>query len=373
MAEVSQRTWKIPGQRMKRKAWGFTLTTMVDGKRTRTKNYRAEWSKEQAEEALAKALLKVEAPKAQASGITFGAACEKYLAAKARKKSVAEIGRVLNSLKAYFGADTPLSEITANRISQWQAERLATMSRQTAKPLSLASINHPMANLRGVLRMAHQRWEVLEKLPQKQHRLRWLTPEEADRLLAACRASRNTGLVDLVEFCMFTGLRQAEALELTWDRVDRSRGVVLMEITKSNRRREVPLNSRADAALLRRVPREGAGLVFGAKSFDHFRSAWERAVRHAKVPDFRFHDLRHTFASWAVQRGATLQEIKDLLGHSSLAMVLRYAHLAPEHLRTAVSRLDGIVSDAPVPAEITSRRAQGRAQEHLQLVGGLRK
>ena len=67
----------------------------------------------------------------------------------------------------------------------------------------------------------------------------------------------------------------------------------------------------------------------------------------SKVADFRFHDLRHTFASWSVQRGASLHEVKDLLGHHSLAMVLRYAHLAPENLRSAVSRLDEVLSATP--------------------------
>ena len=70
----------------------------------------------------------------------------------------------------------------------------------------------------------------------------------------------------------------------------------------------------------------------------------------AKVRQMRFHDLRHTFASWAVQRGATLQEVKDLLGHSSLAMVMRYAHLSPEHLRKAVGRLDGLLTTVAVSA-----------------------
>jgi site-specific recombinase XerD len=78
-----------------------------------------------------------------------------------------------------------------------------------------------------------------------------------------------------------------------------------------------------------------------------------------------FHDLRHTFASWAVQRGATLQEIKDLLGHHSLAMALRYGHLAPEHLRSAVARLD-----AALPARDL---AQGSAQEATSEVGLLSK
>jgi integrase len=168
--------------------------------------------------------------------------------------------------------------------------------------------------------------------------------------LVKCRKSKNAVLADLVEFCLFTGLRQAEALGLTWERVDRSRGVVLMEMTKSGRRREVPLNSEADAALMRRGPRD-SGLVFGSTSWYIFRSHWKDAVAAAKIDNFRFHDLRHTFASWAVQRGATLQEVKDLLGHSSLAMVMRYAHLSPEHLRKAVARLDGMLgSSREVPA-----------------------
>src|SRR2546422_923731 len=106
MAEVNQRKWKIPGQRTKRLAWGYTLT--VNGKRT--KSYRSEWSKEQAQEALAKALLQIEAPKPQASGITFAQAVDRYLATKARKRSIGEDKRQLEHLKSALGADTPLSQ-----------------------------------------------------------------------------------------------------------------------------------------------------------------------------------------------------------------------------------------------------------------------
>ncbi len=104
----------------------------------------------------------------------------------------------------------------------------------------------------------------------------------------------------------------------------------------------MPLNSEADAALVRRGPLN-ADLVFGTTSWYAFRPYWQAAVAAAKITDFHFHDLCHTFASWAVQRGATLQEVKDLLGHSSLAMVMRYAHLSPEHLRKAVARLEGVL------------------------------
>jgi integrase len=195
---------------------------------------------------------------------------------------------------------------------------------------------------------------------EAQGRLRWLTPEEAARLLSACREAKSPILADLVEFCLFTGARQAEALTLVWERVDRSRGVVLLEETKSGRRREIPLNCETDAVLVRRAPRP-SGLVFGSSSWYAFRTSWERAVVAAKIGNFRFRDLRHTFASWAVQRGATLQEVKDLLGHSSLAMVMRYAHLSPEHLRTAVGRLDGLLTTPPDSAHETNGARDLRA------------
>jgi integrase len=143
-------------------------------------------------------------------------------------------------------------------------------------------------------------------------------------------------------------------------------GVILLEVTKSGRRREVPLNNEADAALVRQGPRE-AGPVFGTSSWYAFRKTWEAAVKTAKVPDFHFHDLRHTFASWAIQRGATLPELKDLLGHSSLAMVMRYAHLSPEHLRSAVSRLEGVLTPAEpaVPEyDLVSEHAANHSSDH---------
>jgi len=123
----------------------------------------------------------------------------------------------------------------------------------------------------------------------------------------------------------------------------------VLDVTKNGRRREVPLNGRADAVLARRGS-HAHGRVSGSNW-----NAFEGAVARAKLEDFRFHDLRHTFASWTVQRGATLQEVKDLLGHSTLAMVMRYAYLSPEHLRSAVARLDTALP--------TASSAQVSAQE----------
>jgi integrase len=141
-------------------------------------------------------------------------------------------------------------------------------------------------------------------------------------------------------------MRQADLLGLTWDRVDHSRGVVLLEITKSGRRREVPLNARADAVLARRGRRR-RGESSNSARWATYRTAWDRACEKAKLTYVRFHDTRHTFASWAIQRWVTLAEVRDLLGHHSLSMVQRYAHLSPDHLRAATAALDDVLPAAP--------------------------
>jgi integrase len=370
MAEVNQRAWRPRGQRAKKKAWGYTI--QVDGKQV--KSYRAEWTKDDAEKELAKVKLGIEqAPKATATGITLGEASDRYVKEKSRKRTVAEDRRLFDRvLLPALGKETPLADVTAAAISKFRSDRLGTTSPRRKKddgssaPIAAASVNRPLALLRHLLRIACHEWEVISTVPriklekEPQGRLRWLEPEAARSLLAACRESRNPALVDLVEFALFTGLRQSEAVELTWDRVDFSRGVIRLELTKSGKRREVQLNAGADAVLVRRGPKP-AGYVFAPGRWDAFRTAWENAVKRASLDDFRFHDLRHTFASWAVQRGASLSEVKELLGHSSLTMVLRYAHLAPEHLRRAVSRLDGVLQITPA-TDSPDFSAHGSAQ-----------
>jgi integrase len=360
---VNQREWRIPGQRTKRLAWGFSVT--VGGKRI--KSYKAEWSRDDAKEAEAKALLQIEAPKPQPAGITFAQAVDRYLLAKARKRTLDSDKLYFTQFKATFGADTLLTDVTAARISAWKADRLGAISPQSKEPYSAAAINRPLAALRHLLRLAHEEWEVLPTVPkirmerEPQGRLRWLTEDEISRLLSACLKSRNPELHAAVIIAINTGLRRGELLDLTWDRIDLSRGAIRLEITKSGKRREVPLNDDSYAALVSLKPKP-AGPVFRTRDI---RTAYENAVKAAKLDDVTFHTLRHTFASWAVMRGVSMRELQELLGHATLAMTMRYAHLAPEHLRTAVSRLAGLTSHA----EVASDRAQGRAHEPSSLVG----
>jgi integrase len=293
--------------------------------------------------------------------MTLAEAFDRYFKAKARKRSLDEDERIAKHLKSRVrgygtarrdpgqpnqrvqGEPDGGREVTPWQRAVWRVDQPA--ARPPTSPAAAGA-----RKVGGVPAVPCIR---LEK--EAQGRLRWLTPEEAIKLLTKCREQKNPALVDLVELALYTGMRQGELLELTWGRVDRARGVVLLEITKSGRRREVPLNSPADATLARRAPAAQADvLVFGSRSWNTFRKSWEAALEAGQLGDFHFHDLRHTFASWAVQWGVTLAELKDLLGHATLAMVMRYAHLAPEQLRSAVSRLDDVL----VPARSGRNRAE---------------
>ncbi len=317
--------------------------------------YKAEWTQDDAEAELAKALLKIEPAKPKGPGITLAQAADRYLASKARKRTIEADRRQLELLKAEFGAETLLAEITASRISEYKARRLAAVRKigegeaSVERRLTAAAVNRPLALLRHLLRLAHEEWEAIDNVPrirfekEPQGRLRWLTQEEITRLLDAAAKSRNKGLRAAMIVALNTGLRLGELLGLTWERVDLSRGVIRLELTKSGRRREVPLNAESYDALVTLKPK-ASGRVFRTKSV---RKAYENAVTNARLDDVNFHTLRHTFASWAVMRGVSLKELQELLGHSSLAMTMRYAHLAPERLRSAVTRLEGLTGSKP--------------------------
>ena len=242
----------------------------------------------------------------------------------------------------YFAAETPLAQITAARISAWKAQRLAATCPQTKRHYSAAAINRPLAALHHLLKLAHEEWEVLPAVPkirlekEAQGRLRWLEPDEQARLLAACRASRNPQLANIVTVALETGLRVSELLGLTWDRVDLSRGVIRLELTKSGRRREVPMRQ-AVYDVLASLPEPREGRVW---RLQNIRTAFENAVAAARIDNLHFHDLRHSFASWFMMRGGQLQTLKEILGHADLKMTLRYAHLAPEHLRSEMLKTE---------------------------------
>jgi len=205
--------------------------------------------------------------------------------------------------------------------------------------VSRGTINRQRALLSRICGVAVE-WGYLASNPVKRvrpfreapSRMRYLTGEEASRLVAAIRSD----VRPLILFLLHTGARRGEALALDWSDVDFVRRLVRLRITKNGDSRTVPISASL-LATLNAMPRK-VGRVFPFTPFG-LRRPWRAALKVASLQDFRLHDLRHCAASFAVQGGVPIQAVAQLLGHRSLQMTLKYAHLAPGHLRGAVEAI----------------------------------
>lgn len=251
--------------------------------------------------------------------------------------------------------DRPADRITA-------ADVAAVRGRLVDDGASGTTANHYVTALSAVFTAAWREWQIvpehplrgLRRLPEPQGRLRFLTEEEIPRLLAACRESTNPLLYPAVVLSLATGMRRGELRRLQWEHVDLQRGVIRLEVTKTKRRRSVPLIGEA-LEVLRRLSverRQVTTFVFpshdGRQGMD-LRVPWENARAKAGLVDFHWHDLRHTAASYLVMSGAHLRTVGEILGHASMATTMRYAHLSPEHLakdsRAAQAKMFGTAPD----------------------------
>lgn len=217
------------------------------------------------------------------------------------------------------------------------------------------TINRELSVISATVNHAVRRWGVpvtnpvrYQWLKAEPPRLRYLTPEEAARLIAIAETLRED-LADFIRLALHTGCRKNELLTLKWTDVNMLRRYITLrpEQTKSNRRRAIPLNKTALQAMARLAQDNKTQWVFArrkngtvgerVKALDWL---FRKAVSLAGIEDFRIHDLRHTFASWLVSEGVELVKVRDLLGHTSIKMTERYAHLMPDRLHDAVETLD---------------------------------
>ena len=362
MATVQRRTWLSrgpTGHKVSKVAWGYTV--QVNGKQER--KFSAGWTKDTARDALAARILERDTPPAPATPKTLGEVAQDYLDFKRGKgkRSIRQDEQILTKLKARLGAGTLLAGLTAQRIAQYDRDRVVEKSK-LGRPVTPSTVNRELAILRHLLRLAEE-WGYIDKVPkirlarEPEGRLRFLAEDEIPRLLAACEAKtpKSPCLLPIVTMALHTGMRKGEILGLTWERVDFARGVVRLEQTKSGRRREIPMNQ-ADYDALSALPGPRAeGYVFrkrDGRAWGNIRTAFEDACREVKVEDFRFHDLRHTCASWLVMKGRSLKEVQEILGHREFTMTLRYAHLSPDRLREAVASLEGFSTKSAQSAKI---------------------
>ena len=376
MAKIIRREWTIAGplgKRVRHVAFGYTL--VVNGQRER-KVSSAWTSKEDAMQALSERQQQVRAGQTDRPlDVTLGHVVERYLKFKADhgKRSLHEDKRIFEKqLVPAFGAGLLIRQLSAEKIATYEEQRITKVSAWT--------VRNELTVLRHLLRLAHRKWSYLDRVPEielpkaPRGRTRYLNEGEIKKLLAACAESRNKHLGLIVTLAINTGMRKSEILNLRWERIDMSADLgfnarITLYDTKNGEARGVPLNRAAIAALttLQPDPEKREGSVFKRKNgedWGQIRTAFEKAVERAGLADFRFHDLRHTAASHLAMRGRSLREIQEVLGHKSFSMTLRYAHLSPAHLRTAVESLDGLTAGSTLDPMAHKMAQNAESQEN---------
>jgi integrase len=228
-----------------------------------------------------------------------------------------------------------------------------------------ATVVRYLAVLSHAFSVAVKEWEWLSESPMpkvakpkvRNDRARFLNEDECKRLLAAAKGSANSYMHTILLTALSTGMRYTEIMTLRWRDVlvdaSASTALIVLNDTKNGERRGVPLVGGALRGILklRETQEKTKGSKFSSDdllfpSADHptkpveIRKAWETTLGRAKITDFRFHDLRHTAASYLAMDGATAPEIAEVLGHKDLKMVKRYAHLGKEHMIKIVSRMN---------------------------------
>lgn len=273
---------------------------------------------------------------------TWDQAAAKFLEETSYKRTHEWDKSMLRWFQPYLGGKD-LLDINRALLDQVKAIR--------AKGSSPATVNRYMALVRTILRKACNDWEWLDRVPKvgmfkdPEGRIRSLSREEFSRLLAELPDH----LADMARFAVATGLRQANVTGLQWKQISLERRHLWVSGAehKNGRPHSVPLNQAAIDVLLKRQG-EHPTHVFtyeGKPIIQVNTKAWRNALQRAGIFDFRWHDLRHTFATWHREAGTPTHELQRLGGWKTQAMVERYAHVAPEGLQIAASRLDSVMQN----------------------------
>jgi len=243
----------------------------------------------------------------------------------------------IKCLNVYFG-EKYLSEITPFLIEGFKAQRM-----KVVKP---ATVNRALACLKSMFNRAIT-WKkfrgdnpvkAVKFFKEESGRLRFLEKYEIAQLLENC----NSYLKPIVILALNTGMRRGEIYNLQWQDVDFAHGLIHLLKTKNNEKREIPMNALVRETLLNIDKDPRIPYVFyndEGKPFYNLRKSFFTACKKSAIFNFRFHDLRHTFASQLVMAGVDLNTVRELLGHKSLEMTLRYSHLSQGHKERAVELL----------------------------------
>ena len=282
--------------------------------------------------------------------ITVGQLIDRYIKEVIPQKKSGKVQmQQLIRWKELLG-DVRLYALTTNRILQARSV-IAEQKTRYGKPVSNATVNRYHAALGHALKVAEMQYGWIErnpmrkvpKLKEPQGRVRYLEEEELSRLLDACSKSTNKFLFTIVLIAVTTGMRKSEILNLKWSDIDLERSTALIEEPKNGQRRSVHFVDAVIARLdtLKNVNSKKSIYVFPGKSNLNsidIKSSWYRATDQAQLEDFRFHDLRHTAASYLAMDGASIPQLAAILGHRSHQMASRYAHLSDASTQSIVEK-----------------------------------
>ncbi|MDO8136760.1 MAG: site-specific integrase [Candidatus Brocadiales bacterium] len=271
---------------------------------------------------------------------TFQELAREYATWASRQRFFKTKKYFIRQLAERFG-NLPLNSFTSLAVEKYQTEALKEVKPSTA--------NRRVTCLKHMFTKAHEwgwvgddtlkRVRGVKLLEEPPGRLRYLSQEECQALVETCTPH----LRPIVLVALNTGMRLGEILGLRWEAVDLKHGFLLLDVTKNGERREIPINSTLRATLEAIPHGPESEYVFADRNGRPYKSvnnSFPTACKRAGIRDFRFHDLRHTFASHLIMAGVDLTTVKELLGHEDIETTLRYSHLAPSHKVKAVSVLE---------------------------------
>lgn len=289
---------------------------------------------------------------------TLDELCNKYTENFGQQSSVKRAKIFyLENFKKNFGAGRRLADIRFVDIETYRNTLRQKPVSATVKGTKViygqrkdSSVNREMACMHHLFKKAVE-WGMMErspfdgktslKLKENNKRMRFLNEAEIRSLLDAC----SPHLKPMVACAVLTGMRRGEVISLKWDQI--RDGFIYLEKTKTNEARQIPISDELEAVFreIRRREHLKSEYVFtyqGGPIRDNFYATFKTALKRAGIQGFHFHDLRHTFASQVILNGGSLKDVQELLGHKSMTMTLRYAHLTQEHKRKAVNLLNGL-------------------------------
>ena len=261
----------------------------------------------------------------------------------------------IERFKDYFGEDTRLDNIRYVDLETYK-NHLRQKPNQHGRVRAVASVNREISCLHHIFTKALE-WEMIERSPfdkgksllmkENNKRFRYLDQDEIDHLLENCI---NDYTRDITVTVLNTGMRRQEVLGLKWEQIRRD-GFIYLNKTKTDEARQIPINDDLGELFkdIRQRKQLRSEYVFcndKGRPFNDIKTSFKASLRRAGIEDFRFHDLRHTFASHFVMRGGSLKELQEILGHKTMTMTMRYAHLSQEHKKKAVNLLNGLTASA---------------------------